>query len=72
MSMLKKTLKSAESLLLILFVLSGNLSAQNKKDSVSMKIELGEVVVGATAISQKNKLRPKKYRCMRKITFQMH
>lgn len=54
MCLLKSTLKTAITLSLISTGIT--VSAQSKKDSVSIKVELGEVVVDGTTISQNEKI----------------
>ena len=58
MRLLKFTLKTAITLCFISSAIT--VSAQSEKDSVSMKVELGEVVVGGTTVLQNEKIDAKK------------
>ena len=58
MRLLKYSLKTV--IALCFFNSAITVTAQTKKDSVSMKLELGEVVIGGTFISQNEKIEAKK------------
>ena len=60
MYVLKYTLKATVALCLMSSAMTDNLAAQTKRDSVSMQLELGEVVVGGIAISRKEQIKAAK------------